>query len=60
MALTDYIEPVLYTLGGGAVATAATKISIVWLALREDGVDADKRKEILDGLSKLLKLRKQA
>ncbi|MFQ6230242.1 hypothetical protein [Nocardia sp. NPDC002869] len=54
----DYMQPTAIGLIVAAVLTALTKITIAWLALREDGVDAARRKDILAELNKMFSWRR--
>lgn len=55
----DYMPPTAIGLIVAAVLATLTKITIAWLALREDGVDAAKRKDILAELNKMFGWRKR-
>ncbi|MCX0269470.1 hypothetical protein NLM24_01825 [Nocardia zapadnayensis] len=55
----DYMHPAAIGLIVAAVLAALTKITIAWLALREDGVDAARRKDILAELNKMFSWRRK-
>lgn len=55
----DYLQPPAIGLIVAAALTPLTKITIAWLALREDGVEAGKRKDILAELSKMFAWRRK-
>ncbi|WP_280397461.1 hypothetical protein [Nocardia carnea] len=55
----DYMQPTALGLIIAAVLAAITKITIAWLALREDGVEAAKRKDILAELNKMFSWRRR-
>ncbi|MET8799523.1 hypothetical protein ABZV91_24395 [Nocardia sp. NPDC004568] len=55
----DYVQPTAIGLIVAAMLAALTKITVAWLALREDGVDAAKRKDILAELNKMFSWRRK-
>jgi len=55
----EFVQPTAFGLMVAAIMAALTKITIAWLALREDGVEAEKRKDILAELSRMFSWRKK-